>query len=84
MGGSTGEIYYPLDNILKPHPDAVQHLLQFLLPNNALKKPMASRLENLSFYILFPGVRRAALPRQSAFLFATAREKDCATPRILA
>ena len=56
----------------------------FLLLKNALKTAMASRLERLSFYILLPKVRRVALPRQSAFLFAIAREKDCATSRNIA
>ena len=45
------------------------------------KLPMASRLERLSFDILLPGVRRAALPQQSTFLFAITHEKDCAIPR---
>ncbi len=45
---------------------------------------MASRLERLSFDILLPKVRRGALPRQSAFLFATAREKDYAILRNMA
>ena len=45
---------------------------------------MASRPESLSFYILLPKVRRAVLPRQSAFLFATAREKDYAILRNMA
>ena len=56
----------------------------FLLPNNASELPMASLLGKLSFDTLFPGVRRAASPRRSAFLFATAREKDCAIPRNMA
>ena len=84
VSSSTGEIWYPPDHILKPHPDAVQHLLLFLLPNNAVERPMASRLERLSFDILLPKVRRGALPRQSAFLFATAREKDYAILRNMA
>ena len=45
------------------------------------KLPVASPLERLSFDILLPGVRRAALPQQSTFLFAITHEKDCATPR---
>ena len=84
MGSSSLEIYYPPDNILKSRPKAVQNILMFLLLKNALRTPMASRLERLSFYTLLPKVRRAALPRQSAFLFAIAREKNCATPRNIA
>ena len=45
---------------------------------------MASRLERLSFDNLLSVVRRATLPRQSAFLFATAREKDRASLRNMA
>ena len=47
----------------------------------SLETSMASRLERLSFDALLAGVRRATLPRQSAFLFATARKRDRATPR---